>query len=186
MPRFFLLSVLVALFCVNGAQSVHLRGNEDLDARSNNTPMNAVKMREIFAQFIAAKQSFMLSEDCQSDDLDQWFSYEVTMFTDKSEFIKAPSGEIRETFHNHCVGLKKKYGKFLGFEYEVHYFEGNYKDGRAEFHGKTLTKSQFSGGTIEEHERFTYVLNLEDNHEKKGLFSKPHWKIMHLHTSQPE
>ena len=183
MLRFSFFLAIVALLCTTGGAQAS--SSRRLGA-SNKTPMNSDKMLDFFATFIEAKQSFMLSKECQNNALDKFFTEQVTMFTDKSEFIKAPSGDIRETFHNHCVGLKKKYGAFKGFEYEVHSFEGNYQEGRGEFHGTTLMKSKFSDSTIEEYERFSYVVNLESDKEKKGTFSeKPHWKITHLHTSKP-
>ena len=122
---------------------------------------NTQTMLDFFARFNEAKQSFYLDEDCQNDALDRYFTEDVTMFTEKTEFIKATSGEIREAFKNNCMGMQKKYGEFHGFEFDIHSFEGNLKDGRGEFHGTMTITSQYGDITFHEYERFTFVLNLE-------------------------
>ena len=143
-------------------------------------------MLEFFANFNEAKQSFYLDEDCQNDALDRYFKKDVTMFTDKSEFIKESSGMIREAFHNHCNSMQKTNGEFKGFEFAIHSFEGNLKQGRGEFHGTMTTTSIFADATIEVYERFTFLLDLENPLETTGLYSKrKDWKIFHLAMSKP-
>lgn len=122
---------------------------------------NTQTMLDFFARFNEAKQSFYQDEDCQNDALDRYFTKDVTMFTEKSEFIQVSSGEIREAFKGHCMGMQKEHGDFQGFEFEIHNFEGNLKDGRGEFHGTMTITSQYGDITFHEYERFTFVLNLE-------------------------
>jgi hypothetical protein len=147
---------------------------------------NTETMLEFFANFNEAKQSFYLDEDCQNDALDRYFTKDVTMFTSKSEFIKESSGMIREAFKNNCMGMQKTNGEFEGFEFTIHSFEGNLKAGRGEFHGTMTTTATFKDNTVEEYERFTFLLNLESPLESTGLYSKKKdWKIFHVAYSKP-
>jgi len=109
------------------------------------------------------------------------------MFTEKSEFIKVPSGGIREAFHDNCISLQRQYGEFHGFEISIHSFEGNLSDGRGEFHGTMTSTSTFEEGTIEAYERFTFLVNLERPllEKKEKYAKKKDWKIFHLSMSKP-
>jgi ketosteroid isomerase-like protein len=156
------------------------------EASKSQNKENTQTMLDFFAKFNEAKQSFYLNEDCQNDALDRYFTEDVTMFTEKTEIIKATSGEIREAFKNNCMGMQKTYGVFQGFEFDIHSFEGNLKDGRGEFHGTMTITSQYGDTTFHEYVRFSFALNLEKTLEADGSYSnKKDWKIFYLDLSKP-
>jgi len=179
-----LLSMFTCL--VPGIQAHLGRSLHKKEVSKSQNEENTQIMLDFFARFNEAKQSFYLDEDCQNDALDLYFTEDVTMFTEKTEIIKATSGLIREAFQNNCMDMQKLYGAFQGFEIDIHSFEGNLKDERGEFHGTMTITSRYGDTTFHEYERFTFVLNLETLLAADGSYSKKKdWKIFHLDLSKP-